>query len=110
MNKEIDLESAIMKAWQIVDDLDTFYRYHGDAKKPMTEDEVANTLLGLKQIQEMRMWELMDTYSRKFELDQYCTDPEKLAARDKLFGDVHKFSVESRGNAFTKKFKKAYKK
>jgi hypothetical protein len=87
----IDLESAIMKAWQIVDDLDTFYRYHGDAEKPMTEDQVANTLLGLKQIQEMRMWELMDTYSRKFELDQYCTDPKKLAERDKLFGDVHEF-------------------
>jgi hypothetical protein len=86
----IDLETAIMKAWQIVEDLDTFYRYHGDAEKPMTEDEVANTLLGLKQIQEMRMWELMDTYSRKFELDQYCTDPIKLAERDRLFGDIFK--------------------
>jgi len=88
VNTRIDLESAIMKAWQIVDDLDTFYRYHGDAKKPMTEDEVANTLLGLKQIQEMRMWDLMDTYSRKFELDQYCTDPEKLAARERILSDI----------------------
>jgi hypothetical protein len=86
----IDLETAIMKAWQIVDDLDTFYRHHGDAQRPMTEDEIANTLLGLKQIQEMRMWELMDTYSRKFELDQYCTDPIKLAEREKLFGDIFK--------------------
>jgi hypothetical protein len=84
----IDLESAIMKAWQIVDDLDLFFRYYGDAEKPMTEDQVANTLLGLKQIQEMRMWELMDTYSRKFELDQYCTDPDKLAAREQLLGDI----------------------
>lgn len=90
MNNKIDLESAIMKAWQIVDDLDTFYRYHGDAEKPMTEDEVANTLLGLKQIQEMRMWELMDTYSRKFELDQYCTDPEKLAVREQWLGAILK--------------------
>jgi hypothetical protein len=87
-NTRIDLESAIMKAWQIVDDLDTFYRYHGDAEKPMTEDQVANTLLGLKQIQEMRMWELMDTYRRKFELDQYCTDPVKLAARENYFEKI----------------------
>lgn len=88
MNPKVDLESPIMKAWQIVDDLDLFFRYHGDAEKPMTEDEVANTLLGLKMIQEMRMWELMDAYSRKFELDQYCTDPKKLAAREELFGKV----------------------
>jgi hypothetical protein len=85
MNPKIDLESAIMSAWQIVDDLDLFFRYSLDAERPMTEDEVANTLLGLKQIQEMRMWELMDKYKRREELDQYCVDPEKLAAREKLF-------------------------
>jgi hypothetical protein len=33
----------------------------------------------------MRMEALMDTYCRKFELDQYCTDPEKLAKREQLF-------------------------
>jgi hypothetical protein len=90
MNSRIDLESAIMKSWQIVDDLDLFFKYYGDAEKRMTEDEVLNTLLGLKHIQDMRMWELMDTYARKFELDQYCTDPEKLAAREELFSKVLK--------------------
>jgi hypothetical protein len=83
-----DLEDAIYKVWQTADDIETLYKYHGDAEKPMTEDQIANTLLGLKQIQEMRMWELMDTYRRKFELDQYCTDPVKLAARENYFEKI----------------------
>lgn len=88
MNLKIDLESAIMKAWQIVDDLELFFKHHCDAERPMTKDEVSNTLLGLKQIQEMRMWELMDTYCRKFELGQYCTDPKKLAERKVIIDEI----------------------
>ena len=53
-----------------------------DAPNVMTEDEIANTLLGIKQLHEMRMWELDDTYCRKMELNQYCTDEAKLAARE----------------------------
>jgi hypothetical protein len=33
----------------------------------------------------MRMEALMDTYCQKFELDIYCKDPAKLAARKALF-------------------------
>jgi hypothetical protein len=51
----------------------------------MTEDDVANALWGIKVLHDMRMEKLMDTYCRKMELDQYCTDPEKLAAREQLF-------------------------
>lgn len=74
-----------MKAWQTSDDLETFFKYHGDAPNPMTEDEVANALLGLKILNDMRMWELNDMHARVFELNQYCTDPDKLAARERLF-------------------------
>lgn len=80
-----DLEDAIYKVWQTADDLETFFQYHGDAEKPMTEDEVANTLLGIKMLHEMRCWQLMDMKNRVFELNQYCTDPEKLAAREDIF-------------------------
>ena len=51
----------------------------------MTEDEVANALIGLKQLHEMRCWQLMDMSARVFELNQYCTDPVKLAAREQVF-------------------------
>ena len=86
MNNKIDLESAIMAVWQTGEDIDLLYKHHGDAQRPMTEDEVANALLGIKVLHDMRMEKLMDTYCRKFELDQYCTDPEKLAKREELFG------------------------
>jgi len=85
MNDKIDLESAIMAAWQTSEDLDLLYKHHGDHPIPMTEDEVGNALWGIKVLHDMRMEKLMDTYSRKFELDQYCTDPEKLKAREQLF-------------------------
>ena len=90
MNNQIDLESAIMTAWQTSDDLKLLYEHHGDHPRPMTEDEVANALWGIKVLHDMRMEKLMDTYTRKFELDQYCTDPEKLKAREQLFGTKKK--------------------
>lgn len=86
-----DLEDAIYKVWQTADDIETLYKYHGDAEKPMTEDEVANALLGLKQLHEMRCWQAMDVLCRVFELNQYCTDPEKLAARNGVFEGVHDY-------------------
>jgi hypothetical protein len=86
-----DLEDAIYKVWQTADDIETLYKYHGDADQPMTEDEVANALIGLKQLHDMRCWQLMDMSARVFELNQYCTDPEKLAARNALLSDVHEY-------------------
>ena len=90
MNNKIDLESDIMLAWQTSEDIDLLYKHHGDAPKPMTEDEVATALLGIKALHDMRMEKLMDTYCRKFELDQYCTDPVKLAEREKMFEIIKK--------------------
>ena len=84
MSDRYDLEQAIMVAWQTADDIDLLYKHHGDAPRPMTEDEIATALLGIKALHDMRMEKLMDTYCRKFELDQYCTDPVKLAARENL--------------------------
>jgi hypothetical protein len=90
MNTKIDLESAIMLAWQTSDDIDLLYKHHGDHPVPMSEDEVSNALLGIKVLHDMRMEKLMDTYCRKFELNQYCVDLEKLAEREKLFPETFK--------------------
>jgi hypothetical protein len=86
-----DLEDHVYKVWQTADDIETLFKYHGDAERPMSEDEVANTLLGLKQLHEMRCWQLMDMLCRVFELNQYCTDPEKLAARQATLGDIEAY-------------------
>ena len=85
MNDKIDLESYIHVAWQTSEDLKLLYEHHSDHPIPMSDDEVANALWGIKVLHDMRMEKLFDMYSRKFELDQYCTDPEKLAARERLF-------------------------
>jgi hypothetical protein len=92
----IDLEDAIYKVWQTSDDLELLFKHHGDAPEPMTEDEVANTLLGLKQLHDMRCHALMDMLARVFELNQYCTDPKQLAARNALFGEAHDFLNETK--------------
>jgi hypothetical protein len=86
-----DLETAIQQVWQTSDDLELFFRYHGDVPIPMTEDEIANALLGLKALHDMRIWHLQDMHCRVFELNQYCTDPEKLAVRDDMLGDVEAY-------------------
>jgi hypothetical protein len=77
-----DLELAIMMCGQTSEDLELFFRYHGDAPTPMTEDEVANALLGIKLLNDMRVWNAEDMHCRVAELNQYCTDPIKLAKRE----------------------------
>lgn len=84
----IDLEDAIYKAWQTSEDLNVFYKHHGDYERAMTEDEVSNTILGIKQLHDMRMEALMDMMCRVHKLNQYTTDPETLARREKIFNEV----------------------
>jgi len=88
MNDKIDLESAIMLMWQTSDDIELLYKHYSDAPNPMTEDEVATALLGIKALNDLRCHALDDTYNRKFELNEHCTDPEKLAARDDWFDNI----------------------
>lgn len=88
MNNTIDLEDAIYLAWKTSDDLELFFKHHGDHPKPMTEDEVSNMIYGIFQLHEMRMEKLYDTYCRKFELNQYCVNPEVLEARKRLMGII----------------------
>jgi hypothetical protein len=92
-----DLEDAIYKAWQTSDDVEVFFKYHGDAEQPMTEDEVANALLGIKALHDMRCWQLMDMLARVFELNQNCTDPEQLAAREAVIKQINKLD-KKKGN------------
>ena len=95
MNQKIDLESAIMLAWQTSEDIDLLYKHHGDHPVPMSDDEMANALLGVKVLHDMRMEALMDTYCRKMELNEYCVDPVKLAAREAMLPD---FPIKKKGS------------
>ena len=88
MNDKIDLESDITAMYQTADDLELFLKQYYEKPRPMTEDEVFGIVDGIRLIHLMKVEKLMDTYCRKIELDQYCTDPEKLAARDQLFAMI----------------------
>lgn len=63
-----DLEQAIMAMWSTQDDLELLYYAHGDRSPAMTNDEVANSLLGLISIHEMRSqkcFELFEKYVKE---------------------------------------------
>jgi len=62
-NRPIDrfnLEEAIMKAWQISDDLKLLYENIED----IDEDETINVLIGLHQLNEMRFNKLWNIYEQ----------------------------------------------
>lgn len=82
MNDAIDLESAIMVAWQTSEDIDLLFKHYCDSPRVMTEDEVANALLGIKILHDMRCEALMDDYCHKMELNEYATEEQKAARED----------------------------
>lgn len=64
MSTQFDLEQRIMQCWDIVDDLETVFKHTLDASPPPTHDEIANVLLGLKQLYDMKFYNLMSTYEK----------------------------------------------
>lgn len=59
MNR-FDLEQQIMNCWQVCEDIDAVYQVGGT--RVMTEDELANALLGLKTIYQLKFEILMQTF------------------------------------------------
>jgi hypothetical protein len=55
-----DLEDLISRAWSTKEDIDLFVEMYSDGETPMTEDEVANIMIGLSHIHNMRMQQLRD--------------------------------------------------
>lgn len=48
------LEDAIMRMWGTTDDLDTLFQYYYERHDSMSPEDVANALLGIKQMLHMR--------------------------------------------------------
>lgn len=88
----MDLEDAIYLAWRTSDDLDLFFKHYCDHPTPMTEDQVANMICGIKQMHDMRMEQLFDKYKQINKLDEYTTDSETLANRQKLFKTIEEIT------------------
>ena len=58
--KIFDLEQEIMKAWHVIDDIQLLNE--NVMEKNMSTDDIANALLGLKSIYNMRFVKLFDTF------------------------------------------------
>jgi hypothetical protein len=55
LNKtRFDLEEAIMNLWSSDQDVDTLFKYYYDRQGEVDVEEVANALLGIKQLIHMR--------------------------------------------------------
>ena len=80
MKDRFDLENEMHQCNNVVYDLEMLYENILDNPKfemePETADRVANMLLGLKELYEMRFDRLHDTFAQTFKLDQYYTPPE----------------------------------
>lgn len=71
MADRFDLESAIMAAWQTENDLELFIEQYYDGSKIMSQDDVANVLIGLKELHSLRMNKLWDTFTKTYKLDDH---------------------------------------
>lgn len=63
MGDRFDLEQGIMKCWSVVDDIDMLYE--GVLERDMSNDDIANALLGMKVLYQMK-------FEKCFELFETC--------------------------------------
>ena len=60
-----DLEDKIMSVWSTADDIDTFlYRYLDSPAEPLSEDDISNTLIGIKTLHDQRCQKLWDAFEK----------------------------------------------
>lgn len=76
MKDRFDLEQDITSCWNITEDLDVILERVLDSPKfkdmpPELCDKVANLLIGLKELYDMRFERLYDTYLQAFNLEPY---------------------------------------
>jgi|TARA_B110000908_G_C9964001_1_gene318137 hypothetical protein len=57
-----DLESAIQTVWQTKDDLDLITQQMVDDPEPMTEDDLANVMVGLSELHDIRCKKLFSVF------------------------------------------------
>lgn len=100
-----DLEDAIYQIDQTSKDIEMLFEYYLDCETPMTEDEVANTLLGIHMLHRIRYEKLWDCYIRDKKLDKYAP-PETIAYREALINGINKAFDDAKATEKPKKKKK----
>ena len=62
MRDRFDLEQQIMACWNVISDIDTLCE--GVLESDMTTDQIANTLLGMKQLYELKFDKMFRTFEQ----------------------------------------------
>ena len=99
MGIKFDLEQQIMKCWDVTADIQTLYEGVCDAEPPLSEDEIANMLMGLRGMYELKFQKLFSLFEQSIK-EQYETERE-LAWFRVAFADA-----EAKLNKLDKKGKK----
>ncbi len=60
MVDRFDLEQDIMKCWSVTEDIDLLYR--NVMERDLTTDDIANALLGIKTLYEMKFEEMFSNF------------------------------------------------
>jgi len=85
-----DLEDKIMSVWSTADDIDTLlYRYLDSPAEPLSEDDISNTLIGIKALHDQRCQKLWDAFEQVLankELPVKTTKPEEPSDVEDLRG------------------------
>ena len=59
-NDRFDLEQNIMRCWSVTEDIDLLYE--NVMESDMSQDDIANALLGLRVMYEMKFQKLWDNF------------------------------------------------
>ena len=62
MKNRFDFEQQIMDCWGVVDDIAVLNSQFQDAPEPMSHDQVANYLLGMETIYQVKFEQLFATF------------------------------------------------
>ena len=87
-----DLEQDIMKCWNITEDLDMVLERLLDSPSfqgmpAELEDKIANILIGMKELYEMRFQNLWDTFELMLKQGQFKFDYENINQYKEVFSD-----------------------
>ena len=79
MKTRFDLEQDLLNLTGMTQDLDTLlWRIMDSPDGPLTEDDLANIIIGLRYTLQLRGDRLWDTFTQVFKVDQYRSDENDL--------------------------------
>jgi len=60
--KIFDLEQSILQCWNVCDDIDLLYSQVMERSTPLSQDEMANILLGMKSLYHLKFEKCFDEF------------------------------------------------